>query len=729
MRESRALSAVILLPIVLKIHLLIGLFTPNPIYVFSGLATASHGRVLPGLSSIDPNVGTVSQALGHAAARELLHGRMPWWNFYQGVGGPLAGEMQSAALFPLTPLLLLPEGQLYFHILLQIVAGVSTFLVARRLGLSPLASCLAGILFECNGTFSWLANAAVNPISFLPLVLLGVETTRGRAEAGRGGGWLWIALGVALSLYAGFPEVAYLDGLLILIWTLARTGGLGKTEGPRFVGRAALGAFTGLLLAAPILVAFLDFLPDAFVGHHDGKGYEQAYLPPASLVSLALPYAFGFVFQENGVFPLGFWTKVGGYGGVGLLTLAVCAMSGTRLRPLRLALFGWAAVALAASYGLAGIAGLVRLLPGVGISNFARFLPASWEFALIMLAAFTIDDLGEGAAARRLFRIAIPAVLAFIGIGLLVLAPVLLTGHPPRFVLPAPIGSLAFGLLILAGFWAAGSRPAPGGAVAAVCAFEALICFLLPTLANPRQVALATGGVRFLEDNLGNQRFFTLRPLQPNYGAYFGIAGVNNQDLPLPRGWVDFVADRLDDNTDPMAFDGANRRDPGGPSAAANFLKNEAAFEQAGVKYALTSPGAEPAGWADGRLTKVFADPVMTIWQLPDPQPYFSAEGCALRIQSRNSLVSDCQVASKLVRLEYYAEGWRARVNGEDRAVARSEPIFQEIDLPAGEATIAFSFTPPFMTAGYIAFAAGLLLLFAGLGRTASLDRVVRLSV
>ena len=36
------------------------------------------------------------------------------------------------------------------------------------------------------------------------------------------------------------------------------------------------------------------------------------------------------------------------------------------------------------------------------------------------------------------------------------------------------------------------------------------------------------------------------------------------------------------------------------------------------------------------------------------------------------------------------AEGWRARVNGEDRPVARSEPIFQQVELPAGQATVEF---------------------------------------
>jgi uncharacterized membrane protein YfhO len=78
------------------------------------------------------------------------------------------------------------------------------------------------------------------------------------------------------------------------------------------------------------------------------------------------------------------------------------------------------------------------------------------------------------------------------------------------------------------------------------------------------------------------------------------------------------------------------------------------------------------------------------------------------------------------LRLEYHAEGWRVRVSGQDRPVTRAEPIFQQVDLPAGQATVEFRFTPPFMKAGYIAFVAGLALLAAGLRGRAPLDSAVR---
>jgi len=60
------------------------------------------------------------------------------------IDGGEAGVLTAAITLSmlLTPLLMLPQGQLYFHILLQIIAGVSTFFLARRLGVSPLAACL-----------------------------------------------------------------------------------------------------------------------------------------------------------------------------------------------------------------------------------------------------------------------------------------------------------------------------------------------------------------------------------------------------------------------------------------------------------------------------------------------------------------------------------------------------------------------------------------------------------
>src|SRR5580658_8190381 len=100
------------------------LVTTNPLVLDAHLTVISPGW-LPGLPYIDGNAGFTMQALGHLAALDWLHGHLPWWNPFEGVGAPLAGEMQSGAFFPLTLLLALHEGVLLVQLAVEVVAGWS----------------------------------------------------------------------------------------------------------------------------------------------------------------------------------------------------------------------------------------------------------------------------------------------------------------------------------------------------------------------------------------------------------------------------------------------------------------------------------------------------------------------------------------------------------------------------------------------------------------------------
>src|SRR4051812_38156852 len=60
-----------------------GLFDPNPLSAQSGLATGGAGSVFAGNPTLDPSNGWIAQGVGHRAAVDLLHLRMPWWNPYE----------------------------------------------------------------------------------------------------------------------------------------------------------------------------------------------------------------------------------------------------------------------------------------------------------------------------------------------------------------------------------------------------------------------------------------------------------------------------------------------------------------------------------------------------------------------------------------------------------------------------------------------------------------------
>ena len=88
-----SIFVVCLLPVLLNAPSLFEWRSTNPLYLLSGLAFDLQPPILPGHPWIDPSIGFYSQALGHLSAEEWLHGHVPWWNHFTGVGMPLAGEM------------------------------------------------------------------------------------------------------------------------------------------------------------------------------------------------------------------------------------------------------------------------------------------------------------------------------------------------------------------------------------------------------------------------------------------------------------------------------------------------------------------------------------------------------------------------------------------------------------------------------------------------------------
>ena len=147
----------------------------NPVGQLAGLTRHATRGLLPGSPGIDVDTGYMAQTLSHRAALDWLHGIVPWWNSLEGIGSPLAAEMQSAVFFPPVLLFALPDGSLYFHVFLECAAALSTWLLLAELGMSSPVAAVGGLLFGLAGTFDWLWSQPMNPIPLLPLALFGVE--------------------------------------------------------------------------------------------------------------------------------------------------------------------------------------------------------------------------------------------------------------------------------------------------------------------------------------------------------------------------------------------------------------------------------------------------------------------------------------------------------------------------------------------------------------------------
>ncbi|WP_244826066.1 YfhO family protein [Caballeronia sp. TF1N1] len=717
----RCLIVLILAPVVLKAPLIFGALIADPTLIYAALQTMLHPGPLKGYPpypTIDPNIGYTSHALGRLGTMELLSGKLPWWNHFEGVGAPLAGEMQGAVFFPLTWLLVFRDGQLYAHLLLQIIAGLSTWALLRRLGSSRLAATAASIAFEFNGTFAWLGNAVINPIPFLPLTLFGIEVLRSRVAKTRSGGWAALSIGLAASLYAGFPEVAYLDGLLILVWTLVRTASLPDSRRVTFLVRVCIGGMAALAIAAPVLVPFFDYLPLAHTGGHDaGDGFASAHIKPAFTLGLLSPYAFGNIFSDKAF--VEFWGNVGGYGGYALFMLAMIGVKGTTHRGLRFALAAWAAICLAMTYGVPGFNLLVHVVPGLKLAAFYRYLPPSWEFCLGVLAAFALDDIRREALVSRTRAASIfMAVLCAAFVVLMLHDGLMPDGRVSHIAWIVTL--LLFGLTTqCAWFTTAAERRAR--MLAGMLIFEAFLYFLVPVLSNPSRGRFDLEGVHFLQANLGLRRFTTLGPVQPNYGSFFQIAQVNHNDLPIPKAWTDYVTAHLDPNAPPILFTGVSRADLNGPSAPESLVAHLDAYRRIGTRYVVAPPNAldspafaslqryiaTPSG---PRLTPVFESAGMQIFEIADPAPFVAAPGCSLMVESRDSMQATCDRPSLLTRLELDMTGWAVTVNDQPTAIERTSEIFQSVRLAKGHSIVRFSFKPPFIEWAYVAFVIGWLL-------------------
>jgi hypothetical protein len=728
-REDRApLLTLALVPLLVALPALLGVMRADPALSVGYLGLGVHGHALPGYPYIDPNSGFTAQALGRLAATSWLRGVIPWWNSYSGVGMPLAGEYQPAAFFPVTLLLLLPDGVVWRHLALQLLAGWGCYALLRQLGLARLAALTGGLLFAQNGALAWFAHAPPDPAVFLPWALLGVERAAVKATLGAPRGWRLFALAMGLMLLAGFPETAYICGLLILVLAIGRWMQCPPDARLGMAWRVALGGCVGLALAAPQILAFVQFLPQAFLGGHSGDFVHAALVPEAAIPSLLAPYAFGPIFAFDDKWPILdlMWGNVGGYVDLVMLVLAAFGLA-SRRDWLGWLLLGWIALTLAKTFGVPLVADAWNLIPGIGQTAFFRYCQPSWEFAVIVLAASGIDAASKRSDARKAAILAAASAL-LLGAGCGLRYGIALWPHIAPFDLLRiwSLGSaawalesscIALGLLIFAPFaWRA-------RALAGLLVFDATLMFALPTLSNRLHGEVDAPAINFLQQNLGLQRFYTLGPISPNYGAYFGVASINHNYLPVPRLWTDWVTAHLDRDADPITFTGNFNPASRQATPVDELRRNLAAYEEVGVKYVVAPAGQDPfaadrpapgADQGDHLATlaqsantppQVYTDPLMSIYELPSPKPYFETFGgsCKLEPHSRSRIVVDCVGAATLMRREMIFPGWQASIDGHPTAIAARDELFQSIELPPGRSLVAFRYAPPYVTWAWLA--------------------------
>ena len=519
----------------------------NPIWTMSWIVSGQSPGPFPGLPFGDPNVGWTNQALGHLAAHDWLTGRVPWWNPYSGIGLPLAGEMQPSALFlPFILLLILPHGLFWLEYAMQVLAGVATYALLRHLDCSRFAALTGGLLYALSGTFVIVpGESMLNVIPFLPVLLLGIENARFPATARLG--VVLVALGIGFSLLGGFPEAAFIDGLLALVWTVCR--GI-ETEGRiGFLLRIGLGGIAGLAIAAPQLVAFFDFVAESDVFANHGMGVVS--IPLQGFAPIVFPDVFGPISNPHTTALLsGIFGAEGGFLGLPLLFAGCLGAWIWREHVLKLGLLLWLVLCAGKLFGFPPIMSAMNLIPFMKQTEFIRYAAASWEMPAIIFAAIATDRIRDGGRG-----VAVPAVVTAFLAALAIAAawPWAASWHrngaAVAYMAGWFAGAVGMGVLgvvpilfaALSNLHASAKVWIMGGALIG----EAVVLAAVPLLSGMHPGTEDRPAIAFLRRHLGLERFYSVGPIAPNYAAYFDLESINDNYLPVAKKWGNYIDRKL----------------------------------------------------------------------------------------------------------------------------------------------------------------------------------------
>lgn len=399
----------------------------------------------PGFTASNPLLGDATFQFipwRRLVSAELRAGRLPFWNPHASAGAPLLGNSQSGVFDPLSfPYLLVREpsrATVWVALLRLWVAGLGAFLLARRLGASPPAAMIVGIVYGTGGfTVVWLLYPHVSSSAWFPWIVLAAESlatgSGTRAAAG-------LAVSLAAAALGGHPEVAFLAALAaslyVVVRRLQREGWRWRPVTASIAALLGVGALT-FALAAVQVVPLLEAIGQGGLAEARQAFWESypVWIVPRleRAVLQVFPYLFGRPsvgdVDLSGPFT-NFCEQSGAYASLLGLGLAVVGLAAGPRRSAPRALGVVGLLAWLHAIHFAPLLALVKHLPVLQITPQERgmFVPL---LAVAVLAAFGVDALA-GVPTRSVKRAtgANVAGLAFVAVIAAVNLVWLLAGAP-----------------------------------------------------------------------------------------------------------------------------------------------------------------------------------------------------------------------------------------------------------------------------------------------------------
>jgi hypothetical protein len=281
------------------------------------------------------------------------------------------------------------------------LAGLGTWFFLRSLGVRPWVALISalGYMFSA-GIVVWLPWANTNVQLMMPWLawVAYAWCARGNRAALPG-----LALLTAIAIFAGHPELLFIIGIAVGVWTIALV-----VSGPRrrilpTVGWLSVALAVGVAIGAVQLLPFLEVVSLTHVNavRNPNSGLARLHVDASMMLDWVLPRTWGQV--ADGVIggKHGF-TEVNNYVGLAALFGTLLAFVGALRRQIALrlvlpwvlvAVFGW----IVAYDDVAGT--FIRGLPGFNQSVNGRWVLAV-GFALLVLSALGWDWLAGRVEAR-----------------------------------------------------------------------------------------------------------------------------------------------------------------------------------------------------------------------------------------------------------------------------------------------------------------------------------------
>jgi hypothetical protein len=359
-------------------------------------------------------VGEPSQRLG----TKLLTTRdSVLWNPHVGLGDVFLADGYSAPYEPLQILSsLAPERFWPLAVDLQVlvrfmIAGVFTYLFARRLGLQWVAAVLAGIAYMLTSYFVAYGNhPQLRADTLLPLALYSFDRLQGRISISN----LLLSIStIAWLLIASFPEAGFMSLVLASLWYIClsmwRFWKAGRAW--KILMRSAITFFganiAGLGLSAFLMLPLIDNIRTSLHIHEAGTGLE------------ALPAVYAVLSLLPRVMPEASWPSLAWAPHIYTTILVLASfgiLAGWKLTGQRFALLFFSTYALIFYLKIYGFpfTQWIGILPGFSQLQIYKYTVPSVSFSLAIVASFGVDALLQGHVSASKILITLLVVFALV---------------------------------------------------------------------------------------------------------------------------------------------------------------------------------------------------------------------------------------------------------------------------------------------------------------------------